>query len=128
MADSQPLLRTLRANAVFSSLSAVTLLLAAPWIATQLGLTSPVAVFIVAAGLLVFALQLWNIVRSGRIRNREIHTIIGGDIAWLVGSAVFVALFYSRITFTGLLLIDLVALAVLFFAIQQFRGLRRLAR
>ena len=128
MQNDHLLLRALRLNAVFSSVSAVALLLAAPWIATQLGLASPIPVYVVGAGLVLFALQLWNIVRTRQIRAWEIHGIIGGDIAWVVGSAVLISLFYAQVTLTGLLLVDFVALAVLFFAVQQIRGLRRLNR
>ena len=128
MKSNNLLLRALRMNALFSSISALLLLIAAPWIATQLGLASALPVYIVGAGLVLFALQLWNIVRTGEIRRWEVKSIIGGDIAWVIGSAVLVALFYSQITLTGLLLVDFVALAVLYFAIQQIRGLLQLQR
>ena len=120
------LLRALRMNAAFSTLSAIALLAAAPWIARQLGLDTAVPVYIVGGGLILFALQLWHIVRTRHIRDWEIRGIIGGDIAWVVCSAVLVALFYSQMTLPGLVLVDLVAVAVLFFAIQQIRGLRQL--
>ena len=122
------LLRALRMNAMFSSISALALLAAAPWLAVQLGLNTAVPVYVVGAGLILFALQLWNIVRTRQIRAWEVRGIIGGDLAWVVCSAVLVALFYSQMTLPGLLLVDLVAIAVLYFAIQQFRGLRQLQR
>jgi len=128
MSDNGPLLHALRMNAVFSSISAVALLVAGPWIATQLGLSSAIAVHVVGGGLILFALQLWNIVRTREIRRWEIQGIIGGDIAWVVGSVLLVALFYSEITVTGLVLVDIVALAVLVFAVLQIRGLRALRR
>ena len=126
MKNENLLLHALRMNAAFSSISALALLLAAPWIARQLGLHTAVPVYVVGAGLILFALQLWHIVRTRHIRDWEIRGIIGGDIAWVVGSAVLVALFYSQMTLPGLVLVDLVAVAVLFFAIQQIRGLRQL--
>ena len=128
MTSNNLLLHALRMNAAFSALSALMLLIAAPWVAAQLGLASPVPVYVVGAGLVGFALQLWNIVRTGEIRRWEIRAIIGGDIAWIVGSAVLVALCYAQITLTGLLLVDFIALAVLYFAVQQIRGLKALRR
>lgn len=128
MTDNHLLIRALRMNALFSSISAIGLLATAPWIAAQLGMTSTVPVYVVGGGLILFALQLWGIVRTRRIRSWEIQGIIGGDVVWVIGSVVLVALFYSQFTITGLLLVDFIALAVLFFAIQQFRGLRRLSR
>ena len=128
MSDSHLLLRALRLNALFSGSSALLLLIAGRWIAVQLGLNSATPVYATAGLLAIFALQLWNIVRTRKIRTIEIVGIILGDIAWVVGSAILVALFYSSVTTTGLLLVDVVAIAVLYFAIQQIRGLRALRR
>ena len=75
VADASLLLSALRLNAWFSGVSALFLLLAAPWVGASL---------------------------------------------------VLVVLFYPALTTVGLVLVDLVALAVLFFAIQQIRGLRAL--
>ena len=126
MSSNSLLLRALRMNAIFSGLSAATLLLAGQWVAAQLGLGNAIPVYAAAGFLALFALQLGNIVRSGEIRRWEITSIIGGDIAWVLGSAVLVALFYRSLTTTGLLLVDVVALVVLYFAVQQIRGLRAL--
>ncbi len=128
MSDNTLLLRALRLNAIFSASSALVLLLAGPWVAAQLGLTSVTPVHATAGLLAVFALQLGNIVRTRRIKAIEIAGIIFGDIAWVVGSAVLVALFYSSLTTAGLVLVDVVAIAVLYFAIQQIRGLRAFRR
>lgn len=123
--SNQPLLvRALRWNALFSCVSAIAMLATAEWLATQLGLGSPVPVYVVAVFLLLFSGQLATIVRTGRIRRWEVSAIIAGDLAWVLGSIVLIALFYRSLTGIGLLLVDVVALAVLFFAVQQIRGLR----
>ena len=62
--------------------------------------------------------------RSGRIREWEIRTIIGADIAWVIGSLFLVLVYYDRFSAAGLLLVDLVAFAVLAFAVLQYRGLK----
>jgi hypothetical protein len=126
MSNNTLLLRALRMNAVFSGISALMLAMAGPWVAAQLGLASVVTVYVTAALLALFALQLGNIVRTGEIRTLEIAAIIMGDLAWVVGSVILVALFYSSLTTAGLLLVDVIAIAVLYFAIQQIRGLRAL--
>jgi hypothetical protein len=118
------LLRALRLNAIFSASSALMLLLAGPWVAAQLGLTSVMPVYATAALLGVFALQLGNIVRTRKIHNLEIASIIFADIAWVIGSVILSALFYSSLTVTGLVLVDVVAIVVLYLAIQQIRGLK----
>ena len=124
MSDHTLLLRALRLNAIFSATSAGVLVFAGPWIAAQLGLTGAMPAYVTAGLLAVFALQLGNIVRTRKIFTIEIVVIIFADIAWVVGSVVLVALFYSSLTIIGLLLVDVVAIAVLCFAVQQIRGLR----
>jgi len=113
-------------NAAFSGFSALMILVAGNWVAAQLGLDSAVPVYVTAVLLLGFALQLWQIVRTRKFQVWEIVAIISGDMAWVIGSVVLVALFYSSLTAAGLLLVDMVAVAILFFAIQQYRGLRAL--
>jgi hypothetical protein len=124
VSDNILLLRALRLNAIFSASSALMLLLAGPWVAAQLGLTSVMPVYATAALLGVFALQLGNIVRTRKIHNLEVATIIFADIAWVIGSVVLSALFYSSLTVAGLVLVDVVAIVVLYLAIQQIRGLK----
>ena len=124
MTDNHPLLRALRMNAVFSGASALAMLVAGGWIAAHLGLGSALPVYIVAGVLLLFTLQLLLIVRSREIRTWEIVSIIASDLAWVIASVVLVALFFEQLTATGLLLVDVVAVAVLAFAVMQIRGLR----
>jgi hypothetical protein len=118
------LLRALRLNALFSGTSALLMFAAGDWIAAQLGLNTTVPVYATAGCLVLFALQLANVVRTRAIRSWEIVAIIGGDIVWVVASIVLVAMYFDSLTTTGLIMVDAVAAAVLFFAIQQFRGLR----
>jgi len=128
MNKEHTLIRALRMNAVFSGVSALLIFAAAGWLAAQLGLADATPVYVVAAILTAFAIQLSIIVRSGKIRFLEVAGIIGGDIAWVLASIVLVGLYYESITTTGLMLIDVVAIAVLTFAILQIRGLRAYRR
>ena len=128
ISDNHLLLRALMLNAAFSAFSALIMFIAGGWVAEQLGLPSTVQVYALAGFLAVFALQLGNIVRTRNIRIWEIAGIIGGDIAWVIGSVVLVTLYFQSITATGLILIDIAALAVLTFAILQIRGLREFRR
>lgn len=118
------LIRGLAFNAVFSTVSAVGMLLAADWVAAQVGLPGPANVYAVAIFLVLFAAQLANIVRTGTIRTWEIVAIIAGDLMWVGGSVVLGALYYRSFTITGAVLVDAIAVAILIFAIMQIRGLR----
>ena len=128
MSNQHLLLRALRMNAYFSGISSLVLLSAAPWVAAQLGLGDSLPVYAVAVLLALFALQLARIVRSRNTKTPEVVAIIAGDIAWVAASAVLVALFYPSMTAAGIVLVELVALTVLFLAIQQIRGLRALRK
>ena len=128
MSNNHLLLRALRMNAYFSGISSLVLLSAASWVAAQLGLGDSLPVYAVAVLLALFALQLARIVRSRHTPTPEVIAIIAGDIAWVAASIVLVALFYRSMTATGIVLVVLVALTVLFLAIQQIRGLRALRK
>ena len=126
MQNSNMLIRALRANALFSAGSAIAMLLAADWLARNLGFGGTAYVVVVAAGLLVFALQLGNIVRTREIRRWEILAIITADFGWVLGSGVLAVIFFDTISRAGLILIDIVAVVVLYLAVQQLIGLRLL--
>ena len=128
LSDNHPLLRALTLNAMFSGFSALLMFVAGGWLAVQFALSSAVPIYVIAAFLAVFAFQLGNIVRSKNIRTWEIKSIISGDIAWVGASVAIIILYYQSITPTALILLDLVAVTVLFFAIQQIRGLREFRR
>ena len=123
--NSTLLLNALKANASFSGVSALLMFLFADWIASQLGLAGTLSIYVVAGFLVLFSIQLFSIVKSRKIKQAEILGIIGGDLAWVIASIVLVTIYYSNLTISGLVVVDVVALAVLAFAIAQIRGLNR---
>ena len=125
---SDLLMRGLKLNAIFSAFSAVAMLLAANWVAEQVGLPGPANVYAVAIFLLFFAAQLGNIVRTQVIRAWEIVAIIIGDLLWVAGSVVLGTLYIQSFSTIGAVLVDVVALAVLIFAVMQIRGWREYRR
>ena len=128
MSKEHPLISALRMNAVFSGVSALLMFAAGSWLAAELGLADATPVYVVAALLTVFAIQLSAIVRSRKIRFLEVAGIIFGDLAWVVASIVLVALYRESITTTGLVLINVVSITVLAFALLQIHGLRAYRR
>ena len=125
ISDNSLLLRALTLNAMFSGFSALFMFISGGWLAAQFGLSNAVPIYVAAGFLGVFALQLINIVRSKNIRTWEIKGIISGDIAWVAASVAIIILYYQSITPTALILLDVVAVAVLCFAIMQIRGLQQ---
>jgi len=126
ISDNNLLLRALTMNAIFSGFSALFMFVSGPWLAQQFALSSVIPVYAIAGFLAVFAFNLANIVRTRNIRSWEIKSIISGDLAWVGASVAIIILYYQTITPTAVILLDVVAVAVLFFAIQQIRGLRQL--
>jgi hypothetical protein len=126
--DNSLLMRGLTLNAAFSAFSGIAMLLAANWLAEQVGLTGPANVYVVGVFLLIFAAQLGNIVRTGAIRTWEIVAIIVGDLMWVAGTIVLGALYFRNWSTIGAVLVDVVALVVLIFAVMQIRGLREYRR
>ena len=68
------------------------------------------------------------IVRRKRCQCWEILAIIADDIAWVVATAILVAIFFDALSTAGLVIVDIVAAAVLFFAVLQIRAFRALLR
>jgi hypothetical protein len=124
LSNNNLLLRALRMNAIFSAFSAVLMFVAGNWLAEQFALKSPVPVYAVGAFLGLFSLQLANVVRTRHIREWEVKGIISGDIAWVIASLGLVGIYYESISATAVMLVDIVAVVVLYFAIRQIRGLR----
>jgi len=126
MSDNNLLLRALTMNAIFSGFSALFMFISGSWLAQQFALSGAIPIYAVAGFLAIFAINLANIVRTRNIRSWEIKSIISGDIAWVAASVAVIILYYQAITPTAVILLDVVAVAVLFFAIQQIRGLKQL--
>ena len=124
LSNNHPLLRALTFNAIFSGFSALFMFVAGKWLAEQFGLQGPFLIYLLGSFLALFAVQLASIVRSRQIKVWEIKGIISGDLAWVAASVALIALYYQSITAAGLMLLDVVTVAVLFFAIMQIRGLR----
>ena len=123
--DASPLLRlALRGNALFSTVSGLTLLLAAAALGPRLGL--PVlSLRVVGAVLLPFAWGLWNNSRRAVISRAEARLAVLLDLSWVAGSAALVFGGLWPLTPAGRWTVLGVADVVLVFAFLQTVGLRR---
>lgn len=122
------LFRALTANALFSGLSALTLLMAPAMVAGWLGSGQTGLLLVIGGGLLLFALRLGMLVRNGEAAVTEVWTIIAGDLGWVAGSALLILLALGRGTPTlstaGIMLIGVIGTVVLLFALWQYRALK----
>ena len=122
---SDRLLRiALRANAVFSGVSAGVLIAGGSALAEWLGIPTAIIV-LVGLGLVPWAGFAWWTSRT--LELTAVRVIIAGDIAWVVGAIVVLIGFGDDMTTAGVWSLALVSIGVADFAIAQSIGLRRLA-
>ena len=116
----------LRGNGVFSILSGISFVALSGPISRAIGLEYPMIMVAIGLGLLIFAGALFFNAARSEISRLEAALAVAGDIAWVLGSGVIIAL--GILTTTGNWAVAIVADVVLLFAILQFIGLRRLSR
>lgn len=117
---------SLRANALFSLSSGVTMLAAAAPLSALLGLGDPLPVTAVGLNLVVFAALLVWLAARREIRQSLAMAVVMADLLWVGASA---ALLPTGIFSTaGAWIVLVVADIVLVFALLQALGIRRLRR
>ena len=124
--DDALLRKALGANAAFSGLSALILLIAAQPIGRILGSVPTLWLYAIGGMLALFSLHLWLQVRAEEIDPGQALGVSVADLAWVVGSAALLIVQPEALSGEGLLLVALVAVIVLGMAVSQLAGLRRL--
>lgn len=125
--DSQRLLRnSLVGNALFSVLSAVTILGSGQWLAEFLGLRDHLTLSILAIGLIGYACLLLVNARRPQIKLGDAWTAVVLDAIWVLGS--YALIFVVPFTSGGKWLVVGVAEIVFCFALLQSFGIRRVRR
>ncbi len=124
--DQAPLFfNAVRWNAVFSAICGALMALGSGWVAGWLGIEAGWILVGIGAGLLLFSLRLYLIERAGEVPRAEAWIIIGGDLAWVIFSAVLLAAYATAFSPLGRILIGATALAVLALAAAKWTGVRR---
>ena len=118
--------RALMGNAVFSTLSGLTILFAQGWVLRILGLASNVNLLILAVGLIVFAVTLIVNARRQHVKKSDGWIAVLMDVAWVLGSSVLI--FIVPFSTEGKWVVGVVAELVLVFAVLQFVGIRRIEK
>ena len=118
--------RALRGNALFSALSGLTLLVAAGPLAPVLGVPG-LALRVVGAVLLPFAVGLWLNARRATVVRAEAWLAVALDLAWVGGSVALIGAELWPLETAGVVAVIAVAAVVLGFAGLQALGLVRAA-
>ena len=113
-------------NAIFSTLSGLTILLAHGWVLRFLDLSPTVDLRVLGIGLLGFAATLIINARRQQVKTSDAWVAVSMDVAWVLAS--FVLIFIAPLSTGGKWVVAGVADVVLLFAIFQFVGIRRLQK
>ncbi len=116
--------KALMGNALFSTLSGLTILLAHGWVLRVLGLSQNVSLMILGIGLLVFAATLVINARRQQVRTSDAWIAVSMDVAWVLAS--FVIVFVAPLSTSGKWIVAGIADVVLLFALLQLAGIRRI--
>src|SRR5215831_10714519 len=82
--------KALMGNALFSTLSGLTILLAQGWVLRILGLASNINLLILGVGLVVFAVTLVVNARRQQVKKSDAWIAVCMDLAWVLGSSVLI--------------------------------------
>ncbi|MEM8969660.1 MAG: SRPBCC family protein [Bacteroidota bacterium] len=113
--------KSLRANALFSGISGITLITLSRSIAELFGTENNTVFWITGIALIVFSATI--VYEIAKQRPLAILWIIVQDFLWVIGSIVLLVFNPFSISSTGMLIIGLVALIVLYMAINQASAL-----
>lgn len=122
--SSSLLKKTLLANALFSDLCGVIMLLGAATIAPLIGLNSPMILAFIGIDLMVYGVWLFFTARRAEPNLTLAKIAVAADVAWVIGAAIVIWL--GVLNTTGNLILAGVTDVVLLFAILQWAGIRRL--
>jgi hypothetical protein len=118
--------KALIGNALFSTVSGLTILFAQGWVLRILGLPSSVNLLVLGAGLIVFAVTLVINARKQQVKKSDAWIAVCMDVAWVIGS--YVLIFIVPFSTEGKWVVAVVAEAVLVFAVLQIVGIRRIQK
>ena len=118
--------KALMGNALFSTLSGLTILWAQGSVLRILGLASNVNLLILGVGLILFAITLVVNARKQQVKKSDAWIAVLMDVAWVLGS--YILIFIVPFSTEGKWVVGLVAELVLVFAVLQFVGIRRIQK
>lgn len=119
---------TLQANACFSLICGVTLLLLPSTIAGLLGQVPVWLLIVLGVGLTAFAVDVYWISRQLPRARVRAQIIFLADVAWVVLTPLVLWLFAAELSKTGVMLLIEIAVIVGLFALVEWKGLQQLRR
>ncbi len=118
--------KALIGNALFSTLSGLTVILAHSWVIRILGLSKNINLLILGVGLIAFAATLVINARRPQVKTSDAWIAVWMDLVWVLGS--YVLIFIVPFSMGGKWIVGVVAELVLVFAILQIVGIRKMGK
>ena len=113
--------KALKVNALFSSVSGLLLILLNTFLAELFNTENTTVFWVVGIVLLYFATTIWYEIKKQR--KLAVQWIIIQDLLWVVGSLILIVFNPFSISLIGNVIIILIALIVLFMAVNQYNSL-----
>ena len=107
----------LKQNALFSSISGTLMIVLNKQLANLFGITNNTVFWIVGLTLIYFALTIAYEIKKQR--KWAVLWIVIQDVTWVLGSVILLVFNPFNITLTGNIIIGIIALTVLYMAINQ---------
>ena len=115
--------KALKGNAIFSSISGITMILLNRQIANLFGTVNNTVFWIVGLILIYFAITICYEIK--RQRRLAVLWVIIQDYIWVIGSLVLIIINPFQITQIGNFIIGIIALIVLYMGIYQMIALKK---
>ena len=120
---AKTLIYAFRANAGFSLVSGILMLLFTSHISHWFGALAHSLIIATGSLLIVFALRLAYLTGPGKWLTAETRLVIAGDLGWVATTIVLLTMYFGQISTTGLIVAATVAVMVSLFAAMQYKGL-----
>jgi hypothetical protein len=117
---------TLQANACFSMICGLLMLVFPSVLAGFLGSVQPWILMAVGLGLLIFAADVYWISRQLPQATARAKIIFWADVAWVVLTPLVLWLFAASFSVTGIMVVIEIAAIVAVFAVLEWKGLQGL--
>lgn len=116
------LVKSLRANAIFSSVTGAALIVGLVPLSSWLGIETWISIGL-GLGLIGFAVALMVLARDPK--PALVRVVVVADVAWVIGAIIVIAAFPQAMSTAGLWALGLVSVIVAGLAVGQLVGLRR---
>jgi len=126
--DSQLLRRVLLGNAIFSTATGLLCVFDATALTRTFAIPDALLLPGLGVQLLIFASAIIWVATRPKLPIALAWTIIGLDIAWVIGSAALLPFISNVLSASGIVALILIAFGVASFATGQIVGVRRLQR